>query len=586
VHIEDSDLPDMPFDLMAGGQVYQVDCSGCHGDTGWGDGPMAADQPLAPAALADASIMLFASPADWFSLLGSGESQQHIPSFGGKLSRQERWDVVGYALSLGIQESMLSRGQELYALECAYCHGARGDGKGLKAPSLEQELPDWQDPARLVDLSLAGLMDTISQGIPPGMPSYGGLVPQEDLLTLAAYLRSFANSGEALAASIQATPAPQRTPLLASQASPITGVVVSGRVSSPDVMFDPAGIPITLEGYEGMQAVWQAETTAGVDGSYRFEDVALSTGRVYVAWASYQDVVFSSAPLHTADLSPGQESPLNIVVFGSSRDTSQLYVERMHVFFEFLETGELQVMEMYSIANPVRTVIIPSAPGEGVIRFRLPEGASDIRFQENAGEGFLVLQDGFWDARVIPPSPRRHQVVFSFSLPYSDPADLVFPLPLPVRSIVLAVPAGGVELVSDQLRRGGIQQSEGSEVQLFEGSALLPNEPLKLRISGRPRYSLPSGYSTSGNLVAAAFVLAIVLILGGTWILRQLKARRLISLPPGATRESQMDAILALDDQYRAGQIPQEPYLKRRSELKAVLRETLEREGSTIDNQE
>ena len=39
----------------------------------------------------------------------------------------------------------------------------------------------------------------------------------------------------------------------------------------------------------------------------------------------------------------------------------------------------------------------------------------------------------------------------------------------------------------------------------------------------------------------------------------------------GEDRDSIMDAILVLDDQHRAGEIPQEAYEKRRAELKGRL---------------
>jgi hypothetical protein len=41
--------------------------------------------------------------------------------------------------------------------------------------------------------------------------------------------------------------------------------------------------------------------------------------------------------------------------------------------------------------------------------------------------------------------------------------------------------------------------------------------------------------------------------------------------------ESLMDAIIALDDLYRSGQLPEEAYQQRRAELKAKLKELLRR---------
>jgi hypothetical protein len=43
--------------------------------------------------------------------------------------------------------------------------------------------------------------------------------------------------------------------------------------------------------------------------------------------------------------------------------------------------------------------------------------------------------------------------------------------------------------------------------------------------------------------------------------------------------ESLMDAIIALDDLYQAGQLPEEAYQKRRDEMKARLKDILGEKG-------
>ena len=45
------------------------------------------------------------------------------------------------------------------------------------------------------------------------------------------------------------------------------------------------------------------------------------------------------------------------------------------------------------------------------------------------------------------------------------------------------------------------------------------------------------------------------------------------------TAEDLMDAIIALDDQFRAGGIPEEPYRVRRAELKQQLRDLMEEDN-------
>ncbi len=44
----------------------------------------------------------------------------------------------------------------------------------------------------------------------------------------------------------------------------------------------------------------------------------------------------------------------------------------------------------------------------------------------------------------------------------------------------------------------------------------------------------------------------------------------------GEDVDTSLDAILALDDQYQAGELPKDAYLKRRAELKSKIKDKLE----------
>jgi hypothetical protein len=88
------------------------------------------------------------------------------------------------------------------------------------------------------------------------------------------------------------------------------------------------------------------------------------------------------------------------------------------------------------------------------------------------------------------------------------------------------------------------------------------------------------------NLAIGLGVFGVVLLIVGLWLFRQnrIKTSRQQSAEaaPGETgaqdeglsenEDTLMDAIIALDDQYRAGNLPEEAYLERRAVLKEKLR--------------
>lgn len=94
------DLPVRPIDLVDGRAVYAARCASCHGDRGLGDGPAAAGIRPPPPAIGDRSVMRGVSPALLYRVVSAGVSGTAMPAWGETLTAEQRWNVVGYVLSL------------------------------------------------------------------------------------------------------------------------------------------------------------------------------------------------------------------------------------------------------------------------------------------------------------------------------------------------------------------------------------------------------------------------------------------------------------------------------------------------------
>ena len=86
-------------DIEAGALIYADKCAACHGPRGLGDGELANGLAFAPAPLGDPEFASAADPNEWYRAVTVGNLDRLMPGFV-SLSDQERWDVVGYALSL------------------------------------------------------------------------------------------------------------------------------------------------------------------------------------------------------------------------------------------------------------------------------------------------------------------------------------------------------------------------------------------------------------------------------------------------------------------------------------------------------
>lgn len=86
--------------LSRGAQVYQQNCSSCHGTLGRGDGPAAAGMDPQPANLTDAAALRTTSPLDYYQRITIGVTGTAMPAFESRLSQEDRWAAAAYATLL------------------------------------------------------------------------------------------------------------------------------------------------------------------------------------------------------------------------------------------------------------------------------------------------------------------------------------------------------------------------------------------------------------------------------------------------------------------------------------------------------
>jgi len=83
--------------LTAGQKVYLKRCVGCHGKTGNGEGPNAADLGIHPAKLSDA-VVREETDGELFYKITVGKKP--MPNYGTRLSSTDRWNVINYLRTL------------------------------------------------------------------------------------------------------------------------------------------------------------------------------------------------------------------------------------------------------------------------------------------------------------------------------------------------------------------------------------------------------------------------------------------------------------------------------------------------------
>jgi mono/diheme cytochrome c family protein len=83
--------------LSAGQKIYMKRCVACHGKTGNGDGPDAADLGIHPAKLSDPATQRETDGALFWKIT---VGKKPMPNYGTRLSPTDRWNVINYLRSL------------------------------------------------------------------------------------------------------------------------------------------------------------------------------------------------------------------------------------------------------------------------------------------------------------------------------------------------------------------------------------------------------------------------------------------------------------------------------------------------------
>jgi mono/diheme cytochrome c family protein len=599
--------PLVPPDPVKGAAIFAEKCAPCHGASGQGDGSRASALPNPVAAIGSPNLASQSRPADWFNIITNGNLDRFMPPFNGSLSDGQRWDVLAYVYSLSTTPASLAMGGQLYDQNCASCHGKTGKGDG---PNASGQMADFTDQAAMAQKTGDEIYQAITAGKLPAMPAYSDKLNDVQRHAVVDYIRflSFTPAARAaypgvatplaaaptafpLATSSPASGTAQPLPTLASSqgvtstaSTTFTLGTVTGKVVNGSGGTLPSGLDVALHGFDNMQLVLTDTTTVDSSGTYSFTNIGMPAGRVFVASTNYNDATYSS---NIATIDPGTSVVnLDINVFDTTTDASSLSVDRLHIFFDFSNPGYVQVIELYLVTNPTNKTVVPAKAGDPVLTFKLPDNASNLQFQDGTlGDRYVEIPGGFGDTSSVIPGSSQHQVLFGFDLPYTSKLDLLQPVNLPVTAVVVLLPEDGVKVKSDVLTDAGTRDVQGTAYHMYNGDKIDAGGTLSLTLTGSPNASAasPLATDTRNNLIIGLAALGLVMILVGVMLYRRTQLR--VALPEAAGTPSEpleqkdeqdlIDAIIALDDLYKEGKLPDEADQKRRAALQTQLRERM-----------
>lgn len=589
--------PLQPPSPARGAEEFAGNCAPCHGAAGLGNGPMSSRMPVAVPAIGLRDISSQAAPADWYKVVSLGNRERGMPPFITHPS-QERWDTLAYTYMLSTSPEELQHGADLFSVNCAECHGPGGSA------SLQVDFTDQPFMTQVTDLNL---YRAIAEGRGM-MPGFDGQFSRDDIWALTAYVRSLSFDMSTLPAATPetaATPVPteaetpvteqDNTPAVEAAETPVapstveavetpapTTLQVDGTVANASGAPLEAGLVAMLNIYDmaAAQVTLALKANVSADGSFHFADVPAGLQKAYWVSVEYQGVSYFSM----VDAYDGSVTSMDlpVTVYDITTDWTTLDLDLLHIVLDFSTPGVVKVSELYSLYNLTAQTVVLETDGTSLPFVELPAGAADLTLQPSSNSAsFLPAGNGI----ALPPlQEEQYGVVASFTLPYQRRLEFSQNIPLPVSSVTLFA-ADGTTIKSSQLTDGGTQTFGSTLYRIFQG-ANLPAGALTFTVTAPPGTQNTTVISQRTGLVIGVAVLGAAFISLGVFLfLRDRSRARQEELEeaevgeeddaPGNNRDAITDAIIALDEQVKNGEISREAYEKRRAELKERLKQAL-----------
>ncbi len=448
--------PISPPLAVVGEPIYQENCTPCHGASGLGDGPTAAQLPSPATAFADPNAIWARSPAQLFHTTKFGRIENLMPPWQNRLDDTQIWQAVAYAWSLHTNEADTQAGAELYAGNCADCHGPQGAGDGTAST------------VDLVDFTDLGYAMTNSQadwlaGWQAAHSDIGAAWTPDQQRSVLEAVRTFSYI-------------PPWEDAYGTGPGVITGTVTQG---TPDGI-PVAGLTATVEAYASFTLVASFTTTVDSAGGFAFGELSTDPALDYFVVVAAEGIRYNSPALR---FTPEQALlPAQVVIYATTDDGAGVQIDQAHWIVDS-RPGVVAVFEIYSFGNQGDRTFI-GTPVDGVevpvtAALYVPENAQELAFENGIlGGRFQRVGDLVYDTAPVLPGQGTQQVIMRYLLPHEGTTlDFEQEFVYPVATMNLLI----TELPQLQAAVPGFtiarrETIQGQSYQLWQPDAAVPNK--------------------------------------------------------------------------------------------------------------
>jgi hypothetical protein len=288
----------------------------------------------------------------------------------------------------------------------------------------------------------------------------------------------------------------------------ITGVVVNGSKQRAPV----PGATVILRIDDGGALFVVAETTSDAQGRFRFDNLPVVSGSVYLPGANYQEIHYPGARVRLGERHPAADQRL--IVYDTIADPSPLVATRHEIDIR-AEAGVLVVTERIVVANRTRRSYVgleaPTAESPTTFRLSLPSEFARVTFEkEFFGRQFHVNQGRLETG--IPWTPGERELKFTYRLPFEGRYwSFRRPLDLPCDYVRVSVARDQIPDVASNLQK--VSETDAAVVFEATGELLPAGYTIQVELGNLPvpwtTYARWGAFATLGVLVTGTTFLIL-----------------------------------------------------------------------------
>ena len=287
-----------------------------------------------------------------------------------------------------------------------------------------------------------------------------------------------------------------------SATSPVSGVLINGTQGGAI----PVNTTVLLHQFgSDSGSVDTYETTTDAAGAFRFDEApptpANGSAAVVAIYGGtrYSEVL---SPAETAD-------PVSLTVYELTRDVGVVATTEQSIIVAGIDTAtrRMAAVQLFTLENRSDTTLVPDLSAPPIIgqfsflRFSLPAEATNLDVSTDLVGGEVIpVGTGF--AITAPVQPGRHQVSFTFTVPYQGDALAWRDNTLQgAESLRLLIPTELGDIGVDGLPQQDSLTLGEITYRVWETADLAPGAGVNLQLSGLPE---PSWITRVGNPLSEA----------------------------------------------------------------------------------